>query len=63
MTGIAILDQKHSFQTTMSLPETLQLLDIVRSIFFIYNHRFHLAGMHDQEHQDVDSPAVRYHAL
>jgi hypothetical protein len=40
MAGITILDQKHPLQAAMSLPEKLQLLDIVRGIFFSHDHGF-----------------------
>lgn len=59
VTGIAILTQKDAFQRAMSLPETVQLLDIVRSIFSLYGHRFHLARVNDQEDQDVDGSMAR----
>ena len=56
VTGIAILNQKDASQRAMSLPEAVQLLDIVRSIFSLYGHRFHLARVNDQEDQDVGGP-------
>ena len=59
VTGIAILNQKDAFQMLMSLPKTVQLPDIVRSIFSLHGHRFHLARVNDQEDQNVDGPMAR----
>ena len=52
MTGIAILNQKYALQMAMALAETFQRLDIMRGVFFLHDHRLHLAGVNDQEDQD-----------
>jgi len=54
MTGVAVLDQEHSFQITMSSTKGLQFLDVVIRIFLGLDCQFHPAGVNDQEQQQVD---------
>src|SRR5512133_4014939 len=47
--GVAILDQVHTPQVVMPMPERLQLLDIMQGVLRLDARRLHPTGVDDQE--------------
>ena len=54
--GIAVVNQVHTPQVVMAMPESFQLLDVVGRVFGLDARRFHPAAVNDQEVQDVNRP-------
>lgn len=63
MAGIAVLDQKHAPQVTMTLTKPLQCLDIMGSVFMRRAGRLHTAAVHDQKQPHIDRPMTRVFKL
>ena len=54
MTGITVMNQKHTAQVLMALPKLLQRLEVMVSVFTRWASRLHTTVMPDQKHQHID---------
>lgn len=59
MTRVAILDQEHPLQPTVSAAKGLQFPDVVFGVLRGFHGDFHPPRVHDQEQQEVDCPMAR----
>jgi hypothetical protein len=54
MTGVTVLNQKHTTQVAVMRPKLLQRLEVMLSIFTCWTGGLHATAVHDQKQQHID---------